>query len=1222
MAYDRRVRDLGAADGDTSAAQSGGLISGRYRILSELGRGGMGVVYRVRDEATGRTLALKKQAGSDARLMRLFEREYHTLASLKHPRMIEVHEFGIDRHGQRFYTMELLAGGDLLELAPLPYVAACSYLHDIATCLALLHARRLLHRDISPGNVRIDADGRAKLLDFGALGDFGVQREVVGTPGYMPLESVHGLPLDPRSDLFSLGATLYFALTGRPAFTAQHIEGVEVAHRQAPLPPSAFAADIPRALDQLVLGLLHHDLQKRPSSAAEVLDRLAAIADLDAEPLVGVAESHLLSSALVGRAHELGQLRQLVQRTLNVEGGVAIIDGVSGMGRSRLASELAIYARIAGMTCLRVDAAAHPEPAGTLAALARALLEMAPLEAAACLPSYAGVLGPLVGEQRVRDPLPKDAVERKRLIQRTFADWVLAVAQARPLLIVVDDVHALDADSAGLFVLLAHLAVRARVLLVVTQERAVLAPASIQLLTRVAARMSLQSLSVQSIEELVGSVFGDIPHLARLTQWLFATGHGNPGHSLDLLRQLVHRGVIRYVGGAWVLPAFLPEQELPNGVDAALQARLQALGADATRLARMFALQKSALPLQACLLLAPRRSPAQTVALLDRLVGSDILLRAAGTYRFAREALRPGTLRGVPFAELVALHRALARALMQARPELFTTLSEHSTQDLCLLLEVAGHLDRAGDARGSSWRREVAIELSMRGDGLSEAAPALEAAVAEQRAQGRPDYELGALLVPLSLAGTYCDYRLSYRYGIETLDVLLDVTGLRFAERVRPWLGDRAALGLSLFFGFLRFHTTRRVRVARSFRDALLGVMGIGTALLGTFSVLLDRTESERVAARLDVLRFFPDGHAVRWVHTLQQALFDVTCGEIASACEKALSTFAALSGLRDIRDEARLQLQVGCLTPVSLAYSLRVDGAAHEVFEQLDQLRTSVSRQIAAGGRAVYHGHRGERAKYLAYREEMDLLASQAGSTWREDIGTPRQMWSSYLLAEDVLGLKRAANDLDALAELPSIRKLRDVTLACYLCVRGLPDQALAKYRAVFEAAISDPGLLGIRFAGAYARILRGAGEPQRARQVCSEALARLSAQNRIFKVATFTAELELALASAALGDLPDAVAQLDLLLEAQRAHDNPLLHGLTHKARAQVALQQHNTQLFERELSAMEGWFQRTDNPALIAQCQRLFEQAQVSGVIARPSEGSEPGKPFATVRGRPKS
>jgi serine/threonine protein kinase len=110
----------------------------------------MSTVYRARNETNGRMVAIKTLEGSNARITRLFEREYHTLASLKHPNVIEVLDFGINAEGQRYYTMEPLGGADLQQLAPLPYRRACAHACDVATYLTLLHARRLLHPGVRP----------------------------------------------------------------------------------------------------------------------------------------------------------------------------------------------------------------------------------------------------------------------------------------------------------------------------------------------------------------------------------------------------------------------------------------------------------------------------------------------------------------------------------------------------------------------------------------------------------------------------------------------------------------------------------------------------------------------------------------------------------------------------------------------------------------------------------------------------------------------------------------------------------------------------------------------------------------------------------------------------------------------------------------------------------------------------------------------------------------
>src|SRR4029077_9652482 len=126
--------------------------AGRYRVEALIAQGGMGAVYRALDESSGVHVALKRRTEGDARMARMFEREYHTLVSLQHPRIIQVYDYGVDG-SSAYYTMELLDGSDLRRLAALHYCASCRYLRDVASSLALLHTRRLLHRDISPRNV-------------------------------------------------------------------------------------------------------------------------------------------------------------------------------------------------------------------------------------------------------------------------------------------------------------------------------------------------------------------------------------------------------------------------------------------------------------------------------------------------------------------------------------------------------------------------------------------------------------------------------------------------------------------------------------------------------------------------------------------------------------------------------------------------------------------------------------------------------------------------------------------------------------------------------------------------------------------------------------------------------------------------------------------------------------------------------------------------------------
>jgi len=240
----------------------------RFELLETIGRGGMAVVHAALDRASGRRVALKRlQAPRSEQLqtrnLEAFEREYHTLAQLAHPRVVEVYDFGVDLEGPH-YTMELLDGGDIQQLGRVPWRRACEIARDVCSALSLLHSRRLVHRDVRPRNVRCTSDGRAKLIDFGAVAPVGPCKVLVGTPPCCAPESVQFQALDGRTDLFALGATLYFMLVGEHAYAARHVGSLQDAWLQGFARPSARVPDIPDALDELVLDLLRLQPDARP----------------------------------------------------------------------------------------------------------------------------------------------------------------------------------------------------------------------------------------------------------------------------------------------------------------------------------------------------------------------------------------------------------------------------------------------------------------------------------------------------------------------------------------------------------------------------------------------------------------------------------------------------------------------------------------------------------------------------------------------------------------------------------------------------------------------------------------------------------------------------------------------------------------------------------------------------------------------------------------------
>ena len=148
-------------------------LFGRYTVEAVLGRGGVGAVYRARDPVSGERVALKTLELQQPHALAMFEREYQTLASIAHPAVVRTFDYGVADSGIRYYTMELIEGDDLYALMPLPWRALCVHLQTVAEALALLHARGLVHRDVSPRNIRVDRKGQARLLDFGALAQIG-----------------------------------------------------------------------------------------------------------------------------------------------------------------------------------------------------------------------------------------------------------------------------------------------------------------------------------------------------------------------------------------------------------------------------------------------------------------------------------------------------------------------------------------------------------------------------------------------------------------------------------------------------------------------------------------------------------------------------------------------------------------------------------------------------------------------------------------------------------------------------------------------------------------------------------------------------------------------------------------------------------------------------------------------------------------------------------------
>ncbi len=698
---------------------NGSLIAKRYRIQDRLGKGGMGEVWSALDLLTRKKLALKQLAlsgfkspvpgtgpapaiavetipgpdsatgletktlgatasfvdatpspritDSSQSLRLALTQEFRVLASLRHPGIISVLDYGFDEQKQPYFTMELLEEPlDLLaatrDLKPAQQV---SLLIQILQALVYLHRREILHRDLKPPNVLVQG-GVVKVLDFGLARNQDAEAELVGTLRYMAPEIFLGRSATVASDLFAFGVMAYEALTGEHPFpvfkTVQ-----DLIHAPAP----DFAAiqkiqqelnpDAKPGLDGILGRLLARKPEDRYTTAVAVIEDLsAAIGEPPPGETTAIRESFLQAAEFVGRESEMGEFRKLLHRLDAGRGGTVLIGGESGVGKSRLIEEIRTEALVRGVLVVRGQAVAEAglpyqewrEPLRRLSLSSELRDEDL---------TYMQIFVPDVGELLDRKVPPLERPEpgrMQRILQATAA--ALFQQQTTPVLLILEDLHWTSDESLSLLRELNQLA-STHPLLIVGTFRNDEKPELPSLLPK-ARYMKLSRLQDEAIAKLSKSMLGASGTRPAVIEYLKKQTEGNVFFLVEVVRSLAESvGGLDFIGSDHA-----PERLTTRGISEIVRRRLSRIPAKWWPVMELAAIQGRQLDMNVLEAALPG------IDLADWLsVASDgmVLDLDDGRWRFAHDKLREALLASLDGNKGGQLHQRVALAIEQVYAE-------------------------------------------------------------------------------------------------------------------------------------------------------------------------------------------------------------------------------------------------------------------------------------------------------------------------------------------------------------------------------------------------------------------------------------------------------------------------------------------------------------------------------------------------------------------------
>ena len=631
----------------------GETIDGRYRCLRVLGQGGMGAVYEAEHTGTGRRVAVKvihADMVKKTEMVLRFHREARVAGSIETPHIVQVLDTGTDpATGTVYMVMEFLRGEDMQQLirrlGKVPALVALRLIAQACVGLSKAHAASVIHRDIKPANVLV-TNGQVKVLDFGLSVQSGQTALSGGTLAYLAPELLKDAPASVSSDLYAVGIIAYQILAGRYPFpaTALHhlLEMIQSGQ------PDLSLIDAPEMTRRFVAILLAKQPEARYRSTTEAIDALVMAFGLPRVEQTDMRESYLHAARFIGREPERALVLSALEQAHGGHGALWLIEGESGVGKSRFIGEVATAALLAGVAVLRGGAS----NAGPLLGIWREPLRRLAVFQGMTI-TQAAVLGEIVPDlAHLLERTITPAQISIPLVQFTIA--ALLKHSEEPLLIILEDLQWADDSSVQVLRYLSARLQTTRVLILAT-FRTGEKPRLLEPLDGIPT-IRLPRLQPQEIIALSSSILGEETGVTPLAAFLTRESEGNILFIIEILRNLTYRE-----GGLDAISfATLPASMLTGGISHLLAQRLKAVPIADRQALELAALIARTLDLRLLAHILPDLPLERW--LVDNAERSIIVARE-GAYEFSHDKLRETLLASLDVARARDMHRQIALAI-------------------------------------------------------------------------------------------------------------------------------------------------------------------------------------------------------------------------------------------------------------------------------------------------------------------------------------------------------------------------------------------------------------------------------------------------------------------------------------------------------------------------------------------------------------------------------